>query len=66
MLFFVLSNAELFWFKYLDFSLHYEYSVGNRERWRKNCAEKKTEHLMTMSFFPLICNQFLDLGQMNN
>lgn len=37
-----LSNAELFWYKYLDISLPYEYSVGNRERWRKNWAEKKT------------------------
>jgi len=27
-----LSNTELFWFKYLDISLHYEYSVRNRER----------------------------------
>lgn len=41
-LFNVLSNAELFWFKHLDISLNYEYSVGNRERRRKCCAEKKT------------------------
>lgn len=61
MLFFVLSNAELFWFKYLDFSLHYEYSVGNRERWRKNCAEKKTEHLMT-EFFSINLQSIFRLG----
>lgn len=42
-LFIVLSNAELFWFKYLGISLNCEYSVGNTEKDGENAVQRRKQ-----------------------